>query len=119
MRQNEFVALMALLMSFVALSIDAMLPALGQIGASLHIADTNDTQMVITSIFVGMSVGLLIYGPLSDAIGRKRAIFIGLSIYLAGCGLSYFSQSFEVMLMGRVLQGLGAASARGVTTFQL
>lgn len=115
MRQNEFVALMALLMSFVALSIDAMLPALGQIGASLHITDTNDTQLVITSIFVGMSVGLLIYGPLSDAIGRKRAIFIGLSIYLAGCGLSYFSQSFEVMLMGRVLQGLGAASARVVT----
>ncbi|MFN3199447.1 MAG: multidrug effflux MFS transporter [Bradymonadia bacterium] len=116
MRQNEFVALMALLMSFVALSIDAMLPALGHISVSLGITNANDVQWVITSIFLGMSVGLLLYGPLSDAYGRKPAIYLGVSIFLVGCVLSYLSGSFEVMLAGRVLQGLGAASARVVTT---
>lgn len=115
MKQGEKVALMALLMSFTALAIDAMLPALGQISASLSVSDPNDAQLVITSIFAGMGVGLVFYGPLSDAYGRKPAIYFGVAVFIVGCLLSWSAASFPMMIFGRVLQGLGAAASRVVT----
>ncbi len=114
MRQGEFVALMALLMSFVALSIDAMLPALGQMSVSLGIQQANDAQIVITSIFAGMGLGLVVFGPLSDIRGRKPALYAGVLIFLVGCVISRFAGSLEVMLAGRLLQGFGAAASRVV-----
>ena len=113
--RNEFVVLMALLISMVALSIDAMLPALAAIGSDLGVAEPNDSQLVVTFLFTGLLFGQLIYGPLSDSLGRKPAIYAGLTLFLAGCVLSTFAWSFEVMLAGRVLQGLGAAASRIVT----
>ncbi len=110
-----FIALMALLMSFVALAIDAMLPALGQIAIDLNVQDRNDVQQVISSIFLGMSFGLIFFGPFSDSYGRKPAIYLGMSIFIIGCLISIFSQTFEVMILGRILQGLGGASCRVIT----
>ena len=112
---REFVFLMALLMSMTALSIDAMLPALGQIGQSLNVQNSNDTQMVISAVFLGMAVGLLLYGPLSDSYGRKNSLYLGIFIFLIGVMISIYSTNFSFMLMGRVLQGFGSASARVVT----
>ncbi len=113
--RNEFVALMAVLISLVALSIDAMLPALPEIGRDLGTTDPNQPQLVLTALFLGLSVGQLFYGPLSDSIGRKPAVYIGLLIFIAGSVLSLTATNFEVMLLGRVLQGLGAAGPRVVT----
>ncbi|MBT4763252.1 MAG: multidrug effflux MFS transporter [Bdellovibrionaceae bacterium] len=113
--QKEFIVLMAMLMSFVALAIDAMLPALGQIGISLNVQNNNDIQLIISSIFLGMGFGLMIFGPLSDSYGRKPAIYGGIIIFIFGCIISYYSQTFEVMLLGRAFQGLGAASSRVIT----
>ncbi len=106
---------MAILISLVALSIDAMLPALPDIGRDLGTTDPNQPQLVLTALFVGLSIGQLFYGPLSDSIGRKPAVYLGLLIFIAGCVLSIFATSFEMMLAGRVLQGLGAAGPRVVT----
>jgi DHA1 family bicyclomycin/chloramphenicol resistance-like MFS transporter len=111
-RFPEFVALMATLMSLVALSIDAMLPALGEIARDLGVARANDVQLVVSSIFLGMTVGQLAYGPLSDRLGRKPALLAGLVLYMAGCLVSLFSRSFPVMLAGRLMQGLGVAAPR-------
>ncbi|WP_281558737.1 multidrug effflux MFS transporter [Thalassomonas sp. RHCl1] len=113
--KKEFIALMAILMSLVALTIDAMLPALSQIGESLQVANSNDNQLIITSVFLGMAVGLIFYGPLSDAYGRKKIIYLGIAIFILGNLLSIFSSSFFVMLVGRVLQGFGVASCRVVS----
>ncbi|MFT6067963.1 MAG: DHA1 family bicyclomycin/chloramphenicol resistance-like MFS transporter [Bacteriovoracaceae bacterium] len=110
-----FIALMALLMSFVALAIDAMLPALGQIAIDLNVENRNDVQQVISSIFLGMSFGLIFFGPFSDSYGRKPAIYLGMSIFIIGCLISIFSQSFNMMILGRILQGLGGASCRVIT----
>ena len=71
-------------------------------------------QLVITSLFLGLGFAQMIYGPLSDSIGRKRAIYIGYVIFMIGCLFSIFPRNFEMMLLGRVLQGGGAASARTV-----
>lgn len=115
MGRFEFIALMAALMSMVALSIDAMLPALGIIGQDLNVANANDSQLIISSVFLGMAFGLIIYGPISDSFGRKKAIYLGVGIFLIGCLISIFAQDFEHMLIGRVLQGFGAAACRVVT----
>lgn len=111
----SFITLMAMLMSFIALSIDAMLPALGLIGADLHVSNPNDVQFVISSIFLGMGFGLMFFGPFSDSFGRKPAIYLGMIIFAFGCLVSIFSTSFEIMLIGRIFQGLGAASCRVIT----
>lgn len=108
----EFVALMAMLMSLVALSIDAMLPALGEIGRDLGVERDNDVQLIVSLIFLGIAVGQLAYGPLSDSIGRKPALMAGLGVYMVGCLLSLFSQDFSTMLAGRLMQGLGVAGPR-------
>lgn len=106
---REFALLMALLMSVVSFSIDAILPALGQIGRVFAVDNANHVQWVITAIFGGMTIGQLIAGPLSDAIGRKRILFTGIGIYFVGSLLCYLTQSFELFLLGRFIQGIGVA----------
>jgi len=103
---------MAAMMCLMALYIDAMLPALYQIGVDFDALEGNHYQMVITSVMIGMGVGQLFYGPFSDAFGRKPAVYLGFSLILIGTLISIFAQSFEWMLLGRLLQGLGAAGPR-------
>jgi DHA1 family bicyclomycin/chloramphenicol resistance-like MFS transporter len=113
--QKEFIILMAMLMSMVALTIDAMLPALLQISTSLNAESINDGQLIVGTVFLGMALGQMIYGPMSDAYGRKPAIYLGIIIFLVGDIISITSQDFNIMLLGRVIQGMGAASCRVVT----
>ncbi len=112
---GEFVALMAFLMSLVALSIDAMLPALPAIGADLGVTRANDNQLIVSLLMLGMALGQVFYGPLSDSVGRKPAVYAGIALFAAGCLLSIFATDLTVMLVGRLLQGLGIAGPRVVT----
>jgi len=112
---GEFVALMATLTSLVALSIDALLPALPAIGQSLGVQRENDNQLIIALLFLGMAFGQMIYGPLSDSVGRKPAIYIGLGLYITGAFMALVSTTFPVMLIGRVIQGMGGAGPRIIT----
>lgn len=109
LHSREFSLLMALLMSIVSISIDATLPALGHIGRAFAVVPANHVQWVITSIFAGMTLGQLIAGPLSDAIGRKRILFSGVAIYFAGSLLCYLASGFDAFLLGRFIQGLGVS----------
>ncbi|HSA80408.1 MAG TPA: multidrug effflux MFS transporter [Geminicoccaceae bacterium] len=111
-RYGEFVALVALMTSLVALSIDAMLPALATIGAELGARHANDAQLVLSALFLGLAFAQMIYGPLSDSVGRKPAIYLGFGLFIGGCLLSALATSFPVMLVGRLLQGIGAAGPR-------
>ncbi|MFG6685954.1 multidrug effflux MFS transporter [Mariniflexile sp. HNIBRBA6329] len=111
----EFVALMASLMSIVALSIDALLPALPDIGTSLHITNPSDNQLLITMIFLGLGFGQLIFGPLSDSFGRKPIVFFGFLVFIVASIVCVTTENFEVMLIGRVLQGVGLSSPRSLS----
>lgn len=106
---KEFTLLMALLMSIVAISIDALLPALGIIAGDLQLANPNHAQYLIVGIFGGMAVGQLIAGPLSDALGRKPVLYGGVALYLVGSLICYFANSLDMLLVGRVVQGLGVS----------
>ena len=110
--QQEFVILVALMMALVALAIDMMLPALPQIGKELGVVKSNDNQLIISLLFLGLALGQLIYGPLSDSFGRKPVVLVGFLIFLVGCFISLFSDTLEVMLTGRFIQGFGLAGAR-------
>jgi DHA1 family bicyclomycin/chloramphenicol resistance-like MFS transporter len=108
----EFIALMALLTSLVALSIDAMLPALNQIGSDLNSQSPQQTYLVISLFFGGMALGQIFFGPFSDARGRRLTILVGLIIFIMGTFVCYFAQSIEVLLLGRVIQAVGVSGPR-------
>lgn len=110
----EFVTLMAFLMSIVALSIDALLPALPVIGEYLSVTDTNDNQLLITMIFLGLGSGQLIFGPLSDAFGRKPIVYAGFVLFIIATIICVTTKSFEMMIFGRVLQGVGLSASRTI-----
>ncbi len=112
----EFVIIITLVMSLGALMVDAMLPALPQIGSDLGVQNANDRQLVVPLFLAGISVGQLFFGPLSDRTGRKPAAYAGYAVFITGSLLSLSAQSFPVLLSGRVLQGIGVSGPRSATT---
>ncbi|MGB5420382.1 multidrug effflux MFS transporter [Algibacter sp.] len=111
----EFVALMASLMSIVALSIDALLPAIPEIGASLGVNNPENNQLLITMIFLGIGFGQLVLGPLSDSFGRKPLVYVGFVIFIIASIICVTTKSFEWMIFGRTLQGFGLSTARTIS----
>jgi DHA1 family bicyclomycin/chloramphenicol resistance-like MFS transporter len=105
----EFIPLVALVTALDALSIDTIIPALPAIGAELGVAQGNDLQLLISLLFAGFAIGQLLAGPMADSWGRKPTIFCGLAIYIAGSLLGMTAQSFSVLLVARVMQGIGAS----------
>lgn len=99
-------------MSLVALSIDALLPALSPIGTSIHVTDNQDLQLLITMIFLGLGVGQLISGPISDSVGRKPVIYVGFIVFVLASILCVYSESLEWMIVGRIFQGVGLSAPR-------
>lgn len=111
----EFVIIISLMMSLTALSIDAMLPALPAIGDDLGVVDVNNRQLVVPILFLGLALGQMFFGPLSDSIGRKPAIYLGFALYIGGALISFFSIGFPMMLVGRFFQGLGVSAPRAIS----
>lgn len=108
----EFTAMLALLFATIAFSIDAMLPALPSIAAELTPEAVNNAQLVLSAFVLGMGVGTLFVGPISDAVGRKATIAAGSALYVAGSVLSIYAGQLELLLLARLLQGFGASAPR-------
>ena len=87
---REMTALLALLMALNAFAIDAMIPALPDIGRSLHVAEENRRQLVVIAYFLGFGSTQLVWGPLADRFGRKPILAAGVALYAVFallCGL--------------------------------
>ncbi|MDA9207845.1 multidrug effflux MFS transporter [Octadecabacter sp.] len=110
--QTEFIAMTAMLVACVAISIDAMLPALPEIGAELTPNNLNRAQLIVTSFIIGMGVGTLFVGPLADRFGRKSVILVGAILFSMAAISAMFAQTLEAMIAARVVMGLGAAAPR-------
>jgi len=111
----EFIALMAMMFATIAFSIDAMLPALPEIGTELSPDDMNRAQLVLTSFVLGIGIGTFFTGPLSDTFGRKPVIYAGTALLICASAVAWASSSLEVILIARMFQGLGAAAPRIVS----
>ncbi|WP_180021250.1 multidrug effflux MFS transporter [Acinetobacter sp. YH16044] len=108
--QKEFsqrwIVLLALLTALGPLSIDMYLPALPQMADDFGVT----TQQVANSLpayFLGLAIGQLIYGPVSDRIGRKTPLYFGLVLYICASFLCVFAKSEWSLIAARVLQALG------------
>ena len=110
--ERELVALFALMMSLTALSMDAMLPAFPFIAESLAIVDYQKTQWIVSAMILGMVFGEIFFGPLSDAIGRKKSILFGIVVYIVGSVVALMASSIETFLLGRMIQGFGVAGPK-------
>ncbi|MCM4165271.1 MULTISPECIES: multidrug effflux MFS transporter [unclassified Arenibacter] len=113
--QFEFVAIMASLMSIVALAIDALLPAMSTIGKSINSLDPTENQKFITMIFLGLGVGQLVFGPLSDSFGRKPIVYIGFVVFCLASAICVLAPNLEWMIIGRILQGVGLSAPRTIS----
>ena len=112
---RERIILYALLTSLTSISIDALLPAVRQIGEEVGVAPPLSTQHIISLFIFGMAFGELFLGPLSDAIGRKKALVLGLCLYAVGTITALLGGSLEIVILGRFLQGMGASGPKIAT----
>jgi DHA1 family bicyclomycin/chloramphenicol resistance-like MFS transporter len=100
---------LGLLSAIGPFAIDMYLPALPDIGRSFH-ADTGSVQMSLTVFFIALSMGQSIYGPLSDMIGRKAPLYLGLALFSIGSIGCALASSIGVLIGFRFLQGIGACA---------
>tara|TARA_R110001583_G_scaffold62663_1_gene184039 strand:+ start:7946 stop:9208 length:1263 start_codon:yes stop_codon:yes gene_type:complete len=112
---TEFIIIMASLMSLASLSIDALLPGLNDIANTIGISDTKNNQLLITMIFLGTGFGQLISGPLSDSLGRKAVIYLGYSVFALASLICIYATSMEMMILGRILQGVGLSAPKTIS----
>lgn len=109
---TEFVLMCAALMAMNALSIDPMLPAFPQIAQDLAIPHANDRQLIISIYFMGLGVGSLLFGVLSDRFGRKRVLGISLILFVMATIACASAASFAWLLAARALAGFFAGASR-------
>lgn len=108
----EFVALTAMLMALNALAIDIMLPALPAMGDTHHVAQENDRQLIIVAYMMGFGVSQLFYGPLTDAFGRRRVLFLSIACYSVAAMLCVAAPNFTLLIAARVFMGASAGGSR-------
>jgi len=109
---REMTAMLAALMALNSFAIDAMIPALPQIGHSLNVVRENDRQLVVIAYFIGFAATQLLWGPLADRFGRKPVMAAGVGLYGVFALLCAVAPTFPVMIAGRVLMGAAAAATR-------
>lgn len=112
---GEFVALVAALQALGALGVDAMLPALPAIGAELHAGGANAPQFVISIYLLGLGIGQLIHGPLSDHVGRRPVMLAALGVYALAALAATGAGSFPMLLIARFVGALAVSATRVVT----
>lgn len=109
-RPWRVVLLLGSLIALGPLSIDLYLPALPELTRDLS-ASPSSVQLTLTGILVGLGVGQLVIGPLSDVYGRRRPLLVGIAVNVVTSLLCAIAPSIVVLDILRVLQGVGAAAA--------
>jgi DHA1 family bicyclomycin/chloramphenicol resistance-like MFS transporter len=106
---RELIAVLALVMSIVALAVDIMLPAFADIRAEFGLAaDSTAAAGLITTFLLGLAVSQLVYGVLADRFGRKPVLYAGIGLYIIGALASALAPGLGWLLAARFLWGVGA-----------
>ncbi len=102
--------ILALLLGLQPVTTDLYLPGLPALSAEFGGAVAR-AQLTLSGLILAFGLGQLLLGPMSDRFGRRPVLLGGLALYLLGSGGSAHAGSMEVLIAGRVLQGLGLAAA--------
>lgn len=97
------------LSAFGPVSIDMYLPAFPTIAKDLNV-ETSAVQLSLASFFIGLALGQIFYGPLTDRFGRKKPLYFGLGLYLLSSIVCIFTKNIEMLILFRFLQALGSCS---------
>lgn len=103
------ILVLGLLAGITPLAIDAYLPSFPSVAEDLN-QDISNIQLTLSTYLIVFAVFQMFYGPLSDAIGRRKVVVTGLSIYIVGSLLCAVAPTFEWLLFGRVVQAIGGAA---------
>ncbi len=112
----EFVLMVAIIMALNPLAMDVALPALPDIAHTYGITDINKVQSVLSVFLFGFGFGQLFTGPLSDRFGRRPVLMAGIILYSAAGVLALLAPSLDMLLLARLLQGLGTSATRVIAT---
>ncbi|MDK8875197.1 multidrug effflux MFS transporter [Paracoccus sp. SSJ] len=105
--------LLGLLSAVGPFAIDMYLPALPQVASDLHTSEAG-AALTLTSYFIVFGIAQMIYGPMSDAVGRKRPLVIGVAIFLVATVAASLAPTIGWLIAARAVQGLGAATLMAV-----
>lgn len=101
--------MLGLLIAVGAFAIDMYIPGFAAIARDLH-TDPGTVQLTMTSFFVALALGQVIYGPVSDAVGRRPPILAGLALFILASAAAAFAPTIGLLIAARFVQGLGAAA---------
>ncbi|HIH5777793.1 TPA: multidrug effflux MFS transporter [Citrobacter werkmanii] len=102
----SFILILSGLMAFTSLSTDIYLPAMPTMATDLH----GNVELTITGFLVGFTIAQLIWGPISDHLGRRKPLFIGMVLFIIGSAGCALSTSITQIVFWRVFQALGACT---------
>lgn len=105
------ILILGLLIALSPFSIDMYLPAFGDIAKSLHSTSAR-VELSLSSYFIGLAFGQLLYGPLMDRFGRKAPLYFGLCLYIIASVGCFLSSSVEMLITLRLFQALGGCAAQ-------
>ena len=116
MSEREFIGIMAMMSAMAALSIDILLPGFGAMRETFDLSeDSTSLAATITLFIVGQAVAMPFYGPLTDAFGRKRVLYLGLGLYALGALGATLAPSLGFLYASRILWGMGSAGPRTIS----
>ena len=105
----KFVALLALMSGLAPISIHILLPILPEIEKEF-MRSSGITQLSLSLGLFAMAFSTIAYGPAADRFGRKPVLLTGLSIFVVGSLLCFWSPNIEILILGRVIQAAGGAA---------
>src|ERR1700744_3171279 len=106
-----YILILGLLTTIGPFSIDMYLPGFDDIARSLH-TDPATVALSLSSYFIGLAVGQLVYGPLLDRHGRKKPLYVGLWLYIAATAICMQARDINTLIVLRLIQALGSCGAQ-------
>src|SRR5919199_4936346 len=105
----KLVLIIGALSTFGPLSMDLYLPALPSLTRDLG-GSASQVQLTLTACLLGLATGQLVVGPMSDFLGRRRPLFVGVAAYSLASLLCAFAPSVPVLVVFRLIQGTAGAA---------